>query len=215
MILFFFHPCFFSYNQINWYQFIILIDIKYNLEIVDTCNAGACGWEASRSSSDTCRVFRRLNDSFRDGLGKVEASPLVWRDAWQCLLMVCRWQTLLSSFLLFSLIPSKSTLVIQNFRVVLSFIDISTLVFFFLGPLVEFQFAFNLIIWSIIVICCFFKILIFLFYFDLFSNPYVNLNFLFSFFINSKFQVVLLFIFISNLILILSIVISFWILSYN
>jgi hypothetical protein len=126
--------------------------------MVNTCNICARGWEAPRSSSDMCGVFRHLNDSFCNGLGKAKVSSLVWRDVWRRLSMVCHWQTLISSFFLFSPILSKFVLVIQNFRVVLLFIDISTLILFFLVFFVKFQFAFNFIIWSIIVICYTFQI---------------------------------------------------------
>jgi hypothetical protein len=152
--------------------------------MIDTCNACARGWEAPQSSRDTCGVFWRLNDSFHNDLEKAEASPLVWRDAWHCLLMVCHWQTLLFSFLTHPLKINISHSKFQSCHFIYWYFNFS---FFFSGPLVEFQFAFNFIIWSIIVICYFFLNLILLFNFDLFSDPYVNSNFLFNFSINSKF----------------------------
>jgi hypothetical protein len=73
--------------------------------------------------------------------------------------MVYYRQPILFYFSLFSLLPLKFTLVIQIFKDIFSFSDIWTLIlifyflFFILGSCAKFQFVFNFIIRSIIVIC--------------------------------------------------------------
>ena len=75
--------------------------------------------------------------------------------------------------------PLKFTLVVQNLRVVLLFNDILTLILFFfvLGPFVKFQFVFNFIIGSIIMICYFFKFGPYSFFFIFFLDSFVDLIF--------------------------------------
>ena len=92
-------------------------------------------------------------------------------------MIACRRQPLL--FFLFYLVPLKFTLTILNFRVVLSFIDISTLIhnllfiIFVLRSFVKFWFVFNNNLESIIVIWFFILIWSSFFWFWLFIlNPY-------------------------------------------
>jgi hypothetical protein len=122
-----------------------------------------------------------------------------------------------SSFFLFYLVPLKFTLTILNFRVVLSFIDISTLIhnllfiIFVLRSFVKFWFVFNNNLESIIVICFFFLIWSSFFWFWLFIlNPFMNLIFIFDFPLQFKILICPLFyFFISNLVIIFLIVIFF------
>ena len=119
--------------KLTYTQFYILINIKYNLKL----KLVTCVMRVVRGLLVACVVFPSIQMTTSTMTLKVSRHLILSG------VVVCRPWSLLSYFCLFALLLLKFALTIQNFRIVLSFTDISVLIFIFflifvLGSFIKF-----------------------------------------------------------------------------
>jgi len=147
-------------------------------------------WKAPITFYGAWSISRRPKISLHRNMGIFTRSSFSWGGLRQQQHDGLSLVTFISLVLLFSLILVKFTLTIQNFRIVLLFIDISTLVFILL--------IFNFCSWSFckilicfqfyhsIPICYTLFFIVWFSLFDCFFGHFVKMIFIFNFTIQSK-----------------------------